>query len=178
MKIFLDPGHGGDNPGATGPNGLKEANVNLDVALRTGRILQSNGYSVRYSRTDNSSVSLSQRARMANDWGADYYVSIHCNSNVNPVYTGTETFYYRAGSTAQRFAQTVNDALVAQIDTKDLGIQQENFAVLRLTTMPAILVELAFISNPQEAEQLATPSFRESCAVGVSNGIIEFAPNT
>lgn len=174
MKVFLDPGHGGNNPGAIGPNGLREADVNLDVALRVGRILQAEGISVRYSRTGDSSVSLSERANLANSWDADYFVSIHCNSNVNPIYTGTETFFYREGSVAQDFARVVNNALVEQIGTKDLGIFAENFAVLRLTDMPAILVELAFISNPQEAEQLATPSFREQCAIGVANGILEF----
>ncbi|MGN1319245.1 MAG: N-acetylmuramoyl-L-alanine amidase [Lachnospirales bacterium] len=174
MKIFLDPGHGGNNPGAVGPNGLREADVNLDVALRTGRLLQSNGYTVKYSRTSDKTVSLSERAAMANEWGADYFVSIHCNSNENPIYTGTETFYYREGTKAERFANDVNNALVAEIGTKNLGIFTANFAVLRLTVMPAILVELAFISNPEEAEQLATPSFRESCAVGITNGIIEY----
>ncbi len=174
MKVFLDPGHGGNNPGAIGPNGLREADVNLDVALKTGRILQSNGISVRYSRTDDSSVSLAERARLANEWGADYFVSIHCNSNVNPVYTGTETFFYRTGTRAESFAETVNNALVAEIGTKNLGIYAENFAVLRLTNMPAILVEIAFLSNPREAEQLASPAFREKCAIGISNGILEF----
>lgn len=174
IKVFLDPGHGGSNPGAIGVNGLRESDVNLDVALKTGRILQANGISVRYSRTDDINLSLSERARLANEWGADYFVSIHCNSNVNPIYTGTETFFYRTGIRAESFARTVNDALVAEIGTKNLGIYAANFAVLRLTNMPAILVELAFLSNPAEAEQLASPAFRERCAVGISNGILEF----
>lgn len=174
MKIFLDPGHGGNNPGAVAASGLQEADVNLDVALRTGRILQSNGYEIMYSRTEDTTVSLRERAEMANSWGADYFVSIHCNANVNTAIMGTESFYYREGSIAQSFAQVVNNALVAQIETKDLGIFQANFAVLRLTYMPAILVELAFISNPTEAEQLSMPSFRENCAIGISNGVIEF----
>ena len=101
-------------------------------------------------------------------------MSIHCNSNVNPVYRGTQTFYYRAGTTSQRFATVVNNALVAQIGLPDLGTASANFAVLRLTRMPAILVEMAFISNPTEAALLATPSFRENCAIGIANGIAEF----
>lgn len=76
MKIFIDPGHGGDNPGATGPNGLREADVNLDVSLRTGRLLQAEGYTVNYSRTTDKTVSLAERANMANEWGADYFVSM------------------------------------------------------------------------------------------------------
>ncbi len=174
MRIFLDPGHGGVNPGAIGINGLNESEVNLDVALRTGRLLQQEGYTVNYSRTTDVNLSLAERARLANEWGADYFVSIHCNSNTNPIYKGTETFFYREGSVAEDFAVVVNNALVDEIETKNLGVFAANFAVLRLTRMPAILVELAFLSNPEEAALLATDSFRQKCAVGVSRGIIDF----
>lgn len=174
MRIFLDPGHGGTNPGAIGINGLRESEVTLDVSLKTGRLLQAEGYTVNFSRTSQVNVSLSERARLANEWGADYFVSIHCNSNVDPIYKGTETFYYREGTVAEDFALAVNTALVNEINTRDLGIFTANFAVLRLTRMPAILVELAFLSNPEEAALLATESFRQKCAVGVSRGIIDF----
>ncbi len=174
MRIFLDPGHGGTNPGAIGINGLNESEVTLDVALRTGRLLQAEGYTVNFSRTTDVNVSLSERARLANEWGADYFVSIHCNSNVNPIYKGTETFFYREGSVAEDFALVVNNALVEEIGTRNLGIFSANFAVLRLTRMPAILVELAFLSNPEEADLLATDSFRQKCAIGLSRGIIDF----
>ena len=174
MKIFLDAGHGGSNPGAIAPTGLEEATVNLDVTLRLGDILTARGYEVNYSRTTNQDVSLAERARLANNWGANYFVSIHCNSATNPTYNGTESFYYREGTTAERFAETVNTALVRQIGLKDLGVKARNLAVLRLTTMPATLVELAFLSNPREAQLLATDSFRENCAIGIANGIIEF----
>lgn len=174
MKIFIDPGHGGDNPGAIAKSGLTEASVNLDVSLRLGDILTGRGYQINYSRTTNVNVSLSERARLANSWGADYFVSIHCNSATNTSYNGTESFYYKAGTVAQRFAETVNTALVRQIELTDLGVKARNLAVLRLTVMPAILVELAFLSNPREAALLATDSFRQNCAIGISNGIIQF----
>ncbi len=174
MKIFIDPGHGGTNPGAIGINGLYEAEVNLDVALRVGEILAGRGYDIEYSRTGNDTVSLGGRADMANAWGADYFVSIHCNSNTDPSIGGTETFYYRAGTTAQRFAETVNTALVNQINLRNIGTFARNLAVLRLTRMPAILVELAFLSNPSEAYLLSTSEFRQNCAIGITNGIIEF----
>lgn len=174
MKIFIDPGHGGNNPGAKGPNGIYEANVNLDISLKLGRILSSWGYDIEYSRTTDKTVSLSERARMANEWGANYFVSIHCNSNENPAISGTSTYFYRAGTIAESFALTVNNSLVRQIERKNLGIIQANFAVLRLTRMPAILVETAFISNPEEARLLATNTFRQNCAIGIANGIAEF----
>ena len=174
MKIFIDPGHGGKNPGAIGPNGLHEADVNLDIGLKLGRILTNWGYEVDYSRVTDKTVTLAERARLANNWGADYFVSIHCNSNVNPDANGTSTYFYRTGSLSENFAQTVNNNLVRQIELKDLGIFSANFAVLRLTRMPAILVETAFISNEYEASLLATNTFRQNCAVGIANGIAEF----
>lgn len=174
MRIFIDAGHGGSNPGTIGTNGLKESTVNLDVALKLGRILQNNGYTVNYSRTTDINVSLSQRATLANEWGADYFVSIHCNSNTDPNIGGTSTFYYRSGTIAESFAIVVNTNLVNQIELRNIGTFSANFAVLRLTSMPAILVELAFLSNPREATLLATNSFRENCAIGISNGIIQF----
>lgn len=176
MRIFIDPGHGGTNPGTIGVNGVVESEVNLDVALRLGRILQEAGYTVNYSRTGDTTVSLRKRAQMANEWGADYFVSIHCNYNTNPVYTGCETFFYREGTTAERFAITVNNALAEETGLYNIGTFQANFAVLRLTTMPAILVELALLSNPQDAQKLAEPAFRQLCAQGIANGIIEFVP--
>lgn len=174
MKIFIDPGHGGNNPGAVSADGLREADVNLDVALKLGRILTSRGYEIRYSRTENTTVSLTQRANMANEWGADYFVSIHCNSNENPNIGGTSTYFYKRGTTSENFALVVNNNLVRQIELRDLGVFSANFAVLRKTYMPAILVELAFISNPEEAQLLSTNTFRQNCAIGIANGISQF----
>lgn len=173
-KIFLDAGHGGTNPGAVGVNGLREADVTLDVVLRLGRILRSRGYEVNYSRESDITVSLAERARMANGWGADYFISVHCNSNPNPEARGTSTYYFRRGIAAEELALYVNNALVSVIGTPDLGTFTANFAVLRLTRMPAILVELAFLSNPEEAELLSQPVFRENCAIGIANGLDEF----
>ena len=173
-KIFIDAGHGGDNPGALAASGLKEADVTLDIALRLGRILKSRGYEVDYSRTENVTVSLAERARLANDWGADYFISIHCNSNPNPVFNGTSTYCFRLGTTAAVLAQYVNTSLVEAINTLDLGVMTANFAVLRRTRMPAILVETAFLSNPEEAALLAEPVFRENCAIGIANGVDNF----
>ncbi len=174
MKIFIDPGHGGKNPGAIGPNGLHEADVNLDIGLKLGRILTNWGYDINYSRVTDKTVTLSERARLANEWNANYFVSIHCNSNVNPNATGTSTYFFRPKTISENFAQTVNNNLVRQIELKDLGIFSANFAVLRLTKMPAILVETAFISNAYEASLLATNAFRQNCAIGIANGIAEF----
>lgn len=174
MKIFIDPGHGGGDPGAVGPSGLTESSVNLDVALRLGNLLNESRQTVKYSKTTNISMSLAERARLANEWNANYFVSIHCNSAENPTANGTETFCYRTGITAEQLAKSVQNNLIAQIGLRDRGVKTANFAVLRLTTMPAILVELAFISNPEEERLLDSNKFRQNCAIGIANGIMAF----
>lgn len=175
MKIFLDPGHGGFDPGAVNTStGLKESDVNLDVALELGKLLESNGYLIKYSRTTDEPVSLDTRANMANEWSANYFVSIHCNSSVVETAKGTETFFYREGITSEKLAKVVQNELVDQIKTKDRGTSIANFAVLRLSFMPSILVELAFISNNEEAALLATKDFRNKCAKGIENGLVKF----
>ena len=173
-KIFIDPGHGGINPGAVAASGLEESSITLDIGLRLGRILKNRGFDVNYSRIDNSTVTLAERARLANNWDADYFVSIHCNSNTDPVYKGTSTYCFALETTAASLALYINNALVEQINTPDLGVMTANFAVLRRTKMPAVLVETAFLSNPEEAELLSLPAFREQCAVGIANGISNF----
>ncbi|MFI3230397.1 MAG: N-acetylmuramoyl-L-alanine amidase [bacterium] len=173
-KIFLDAGHGGFNPGAIGANGLEEAPTNLDIVLKLGRILESWGYQVAYSRTTDVYLSLEDRAIKANNWGADYFISVHCNANPNTALGGTSTFYYNKRAITERFALVVNNALVEQIQLRDIGIFTADFAVLRLTRMSAILVEVAFLSNPYEESLLATNSFRQNCALGIANGVAEF----
>ena len=76
MRIMLDPGHGGADPGAVSASGLRESNVNLDVAMKLGRLLQAQGHTVRYTRTEDVAVSLAARARMANEWGAELFITV------------------------------------------------------------------------------------------------------
>ncbi len=174
MKIFIDPGHGGTDPGAVSTKGLRESEVNLQVAQRVGSILTGGGITVKYSRETDVYVSLDQRARMANEWGADFFVSIHCNASDNLSANGTETLYFRENSISENMANAVQISLVDTIKRRDRGIKTQNVAVLRLTRMPAILVEMAFISNVEEAVLLGQQDFQEQCAIGITNGIFNF----
>ena len=106
VKIFVDAGHGGTDPGAMG-NGVIEQAVNLNVANRLADLLRSNGYEVKQYRTTTTenvlpgkSADLTNRARMANEWGADWFVSIHTNSSVNPAANGFEAYVYKLDSPA------------------------------------------------------------------------------
>jgi len=157
MKIFIDAGHNdsGWNTGAEG-FGLREQDVNFYVSKKLGDLLTAQGHEVRLSRptketnlgTDNNS-SLNERWRMANEWGADYFISIHCNATGG---TGTETFYYKDDS--RDYAQVIQDTFVAEMGLRDRGVKREAFAVIRFTNMPSILIELAFIDNAADAEVL------------------------
>ncbi|MCL1935061.1 MAG: N-acetylmuramoyl-L-alanine amidase [Defluviitaleaceae bacterium] len=176
MKIFIDPGHGGEDPGAINEElGLKEACVNLDIALRLNNILISRGYETELSRTTNVFVALRRRAEFANDWDANYFVSIHSNSNENKEANGTETLVHSYPSIAYNLAIEVQRQLILRNGLLDRGIIiRPNLAVLRLTNMPAILIEVAFISNPKEAELLSEPEFRQSSAQAIADGITNY----
>ena len=175
MKVFIDPGHGGSDPGAVNSiTGLREADVNLNVAVKLGRLLQAHGHSVQYARLSDETVTLSERAWQADTWGADYFISIHCNASDNPDTRGAETLCYRFETTAAAIAQYVQDALVISGGLVDRGVKAQDLAVLRLTNMPAIMVKLAFISNNQEADMLMANNFCQSCAEGIAIGFTDF----
>lgn len=153
-RIFIDPGHGGSDPGASG-NGVVESHKNLEIALKVGAILQGKGYAVNYSRTNNAYVSLSDRAYLANVWGADLFVSIHANSFTGSDAYGTETYLHPyGGPVSLDYATRINNALVNHLGLHNRGVKTADFAVLRDTSMPAVLVETAFVSNPSDAEKL------------------------
>lgn len=174
-RIFLDPGHGGRDPGAVS-NGLNEKNVVLNLALRIGKLLQSMGADVRYSRTTDVYVSLSERARIANQWGADAFFSLHINASSTPSSNGFETFVHSSISGGRTAAiQNVVHRKIAQefssVGSRDRGQKKANFQVLRETKMPALLLEYGFITNTRENELLRNPLFIDRLARATAEGI-------
>ena len=181
MKIFIDPGHNhsGADTGAVG-NGLKEQDITYLVASKAKPILERCGIEVRLSRnaiTDslaNNSVnaSLSARTRMANDWGADLFVSIHCNAGGG---TGTETYSYQAGiSSAYKLAQAVQKRMVEMVGLPDRGVKTKSLYVLHYTNMPAILVETAFIDHKSDAVVLGSETGQQAFAEAIACGICDY----
>lgn len=146
--VCIDPGHGGKDPGALGPGGLKEADVVLGVALLLASQL-ANVATVILTRKDDTFVELGQRCRIANDAKAKLFLSIHCNSAANPA-AGIETFIAAGSTTAQPLGEAVQDAMTdAFPDRADRGLKRARFTVLVGTGMPAALAELEFIHTPQ-----------------------------
>ena len=174
--FMLDAGHGGSDSGAV-YNGRLEKNDNLRITLAVGERLARSGERVLYTRTDDSTVDLTYRSTMANSAGATYFVSFHRNS-ASTVGRGVEVYYYTglsAQSTAARMAAPVQDALVA-CGFHNRGVKQAKFSVLRRTSMPAILVELAFINN--EAENAKLDSEFDRIADAIASALLSFIGKT
>ena len=169
-KVFLDPGHGGKDPGALG-NGLREKDINLSVTSKVGNILKNHGVDVKYSRTTDVFLELAERASRANSFGANVFVSIHCNAFNDSSARGVETYSYPGSSTGAKLAKAIQDSIIASgTYTVNRGTKTANFAVLRLTNMPAALVELAFITNSQDANILRNR--QDDLALAVAKGIL------
>ena len=174
MKICIDPGHGGSDPGAMGPTGLKEKDINLDVAVNIKRILQKHGIGTILTRQDDSRVNLISRVKIANDNKADYFVSVHMNSSLNPAAMGTETFAFPNSVLGSKLAGAIQKSLVNEINSVDRGVKYENFFVLKNTKMPAVLVEVAFINNFEEEKLLKDQNFLYRASIGIAKGILTF----
>lgn len=153
-KIMIDPGHGGNDPGAVGKRSKEKDNV-LKVGKKLKTLLENYGHTVKMTRSTDVFISLSQRANMANSWGADYFISLH-NNAASPSATGFETFVYNGGVSqkTKQFQNAIHGAIASKIGIRDRGKKSANFAVLRQTKMPAVLIEYAFISNPNDEKIL------------------------
>jgi hypothetical protein len=174
MKLYLDPGHGGSDLGAQG-NGLKEKDIALDIALRIRTILTSNyeNVEVMMSRTNDVNKSLSQRTNEANNWKADYYLSIHCNAHNGSAH-GYEDFIHSSlsdSSTTASYQNMMHAEIMKVNQLTNRGKKKANFLVLRETTMPALLTENGFIDNEQDAALMKDPLWRQKVAKGHVNGL-------
>lgn len=185
--IVVDPGHssvqpgGWLDPGAIGPRtGLKEKDVNLSVALKLKSLLEQAGARVVMTHTGSTELSLAGRAAVANNLNADIFVSVHANSSETSSLSGHTTYYYAPASnpvlsaqqySRQKLATLVQREMVKVGGRKDMGVLQANYAVLRETTVPSILVETAFLSDREEEILLGNEGYRHQLAVGIFNGI-------
>lgn len=182
VKIFIDQGHNPStyNTGAVG-NGLNEADITYTVGRYLADLLNQNGnFETMLSRnspdeiigTSNAS-SLSERVRMANDWGADYFISIHTNAVANPQANGTEVLTFRNSGRAYNLAEDVLASIVTRLNMRDRGVKPTpSLYVLRRTTMPAILIELGFITNYSDSQKMANNPYGFAYAIYL--GILDY----
>ncbi len=182
IKIYIDQGHNpsGPNSGAAG-NGLREQDITYAVGQELATLLRQNGnFEVRLSRpTEDTTLgtsnagSLSARVRDANSWGADYFISIHTNAVDNPSANGVEAFAYSQPSTAFSLGESIVNSLSEITGSRNRGMKvRPSLYVLRRTAMPAVLVEIGFITNPREAALMRDDP--ELYARGIYRGIVSY----
>lgn len=184
--IAVDPGHGGSDSGAIGPTGIMEKSVTLRVSRELKRLLEAEGARVILTRTGDTEVSskganatsveeLEARCEVANRANADIFLSIHADAFTNREVKGTTAYYYTKGTPqSKRLADSVRTALIDSIGTLDRGTQTCNFYVVKHTDMPAILVEISFISNPDEEKMMNSESGIRKIAQGIADGIADY----
>ncbi|HTQ05793.1 MAG TPA: N-acetylmuramoyl-L-alanine amidase [Polyangiaceae bacterium] len=212
-RVVLDPGHGGNDPGAIGPGGLREKDVTLDIAHRAAPVLARElGISTLLTRDTDVYVALDERTARANAFAADLLISIHCNASEDGGGKGVMSFVLDGSRDAlsariaarensasaaaaselanalsavldrsvvnrsERLAELLERATLASLsgrypDVPDLGVRRAGFYVLAGATMPAVLFETSFISNPQGEERLGTPDYRQKLADGIVNAV-------
>lgn len=173
IVVVLDPGHGGPDPGAVGIGGLSEIDIVDPVANRVAALLAESGVEPVLTRTGNYDLDLDPRVDLANRIQANLFVSIHANaiSMSRPDVNGLETYYYESGD---RLAETLHESLIDATDSIDRGVRTARFYVLRYTDMPAVLLELGFVTGDQDAARLRDPDHQEVLARAITRGILEY----
>ena len=169
--VVIDAGHGGRDLGAA-DSLVYEKHLNLDVARRLEKSLKEAGFRTVLIRAKDVFISLEERAAIANRYRNALFVSVHFNSSYKPSAIGIET-YYRS-STGQKFASLVQRELINNVGAVDRGVKTANFAVLRRTRHPAILVEGGFVSNKDERSAMMDPKFRQVVADSIARGVMQF----
>lgn len=172
MKVCIDPGHSGEiEPGACA-GGYTEAELNLAISQCIGEALETDGHLVVYTRrgeVDNDG--LAWRAELANTHRVDLFLSVHCNGAASSQARGVETYHHTNAVEGVALAEFVQAALVSCNYTRDRGVKAANFAVLRLTDMPAILIECGFISSPDDRAVLIDQQMQKQIGAAVAQGI-------
>lgn len=170
--IVIDAGHGGTDCGATRA-GIKESDINLNVALRLEAILKQKGYKVYMTRRSDQTVSLQERVDIAEGKDEDVFVSIHVNSSENTSPVGTETHYYHQYS--YNLAKCIQAELAKNVtESPNRGLIKSRFYVINHTTKPAVLVEIGFISNEKERMQLVSADRQQRTAKAIAEGVMNY----
>lgn len=181
--ITIDPGHGGSDFGAIGPNGYAEKEGAFAISQKVASILNQSGAKVIMTRNSDVDVyapnasaknELQARVNIGNNANSDIFVSIHCNAFVNPEANGTQTFYYGSSYQGKKLAQNIQEKMIEVNGLYNRGISSCNFYVVKHTYMPAVLVETAFITNYEEERLLSDDTWQTIMAKAIAKGIDEY----
>src|SRR3989344_5219355 len=177
--IIIDPGHGGEDYGAMGPSGIKEKDINLNIAKALEKLIaQRMDARVILTRTDDKFVPLDGRAAIANENNGDMFISIHANASYRKGADGVETYFLSINASdddeRSHLAEAIQENLCNILKVGNRGIKQAPFIVLAGAAMPAVLVEVGFISNANEEKRLAQKETQEVIAEAIFKGIAGF----
>jgi N-acetylmuramoyl-L-alanine amidase len=180
--VVIDAGHGGGDPGCySRHHGVYEKDITLDIARRLKTVLERQGWKVLMTRETDRDVTyagspdkmeLQARCDVANDVGADLFISIHCNASASGQGNGTSIHWYKEED--YEFARNLEPMLGEAIGVGNQGLRRDSFYVLRHTSMPAVLVETAYLSHPHDSSRLVQPQVRQLIAERLAGGLVQF----
>lgn len=175
MKWYLDFGHGGKDPGALGQNKTKESDTVLKIGLQVKNTLEKSNEKVITTRQNDTYYSLDYRSSKANKENCDYFISIHMNSSTNKTAKGCEVWVYDKSSKLYNLANKLSTNISSKINTPNRGVKvSKEFSVLRKTTMPALLIEIDFISNSTVENNLTSSRYIKDIADTISSTLLSF----
>lgn len=174
--IVVDPGHGGSDPGCVGSSGVLEKDINLEVARRLAFYLTQAGATAILTRDGDYELSddLEERVLAVRKHSADIFVSIHANSIASPRWWGAQAFYHPSDKEGQRLAALIQEELLKGLGESYRWIRHEDFYVLRNAGVPAVMVEVGFLSNPREERMLSHSSYQGKVAWCIYAGIVRY----
>lgn len=173
IVAVIDAGHGGGDPGAVGICGLMEKEINLSISQEVARLLEQQGVQVVMTRRDDREIDLAPRVSAAERARADVFVSIHSNSLSlsRPDVNGIETYYYSSG---KKLAESIHSSLIQSTNARDRGVRTANFYVIKNTSMPAVLVEVGFVTGKEDSVRLSNANSRKQMAAAIARGILQY----
>jgi N-acetylmuramoyl-L-alanine amidase len=179
MKILIDAGHGGNDPGAVNQDGIQEKDIALEVVLKLAPLLRDAGHDALLTRDGDIYISPADRLKMINNFKPEAFVSIHCNSSTNTQAHGIETLY--RDDYDYPLAAAIHKSLIANLEMSDRGIKNDikdlgrKLAVLGNLEVPACLVEIGFISNEGDLEKINDKDEHQAIAEAIAEGIEAWA---
>ena len=173
MKYLLDYGHGGNDSGAIGIDGVKEKDIVLEIGKRVKYHLERHKQTVIESRSVDTTVTLTERSNKANNNNVDLCISIHCNAFTNSSAQGVEIFYKQGLSRGQQLGKSIlNEITKAKLYTKNRGLKTDNLHMTREPKMPSVLIELGFITNATDKKLIIEN--KENFAIAITKGILNY----
>ena len=174
-RLVIDLGHGGTDPGAIGPNKTHEADLVLAIGKELNELLKGYNLEVKFTRLSNKYLSLTERAKIANDFKADYFLSIHINSASDKTVRGVEVWQYsNKNEKLNKFSNGLCSDVSKILNIRNRGLKlSKELSVLRNTAMPAALIEVDFISNAQAEKDLKANANIRAVAIAIKNNLVK-----